>query len=559
MILASCGGGGGGTSGTNSLTSTTYSLTGSVTGLPSGTSLTLSDGLATATINTNSSFSLSGIPQNASYSVTVVNQPSGAICTVNNGTGAGINGNVTDISVVCSAKTFTVGGSLKGLEAGESLIISNSTGENFSLLANGAFTFSTPIAYNGSYAVTISTQPTGETCTVTNGTGSGMVANVGNVGVTCATNTYSVSGSVSGLSSGQQVTILDNNADPITATANGAFTFSTPIAYNGSYAVTVGTQPTGETCTVTNGTGSSVTASVSNVSVACSYNTYAVSGTVSGLAAGAQLTLQNNNSDSLTINSNGAFTFTTPIAYESNYNVTVATQPVGQTCSVSGGSGNVTAAVTGVSVTCLNNITANAGSSVTTFVPGPAVTLDASGSSSLSGSPLTYLWQISSAPAGSTATLSSTTAVKPSFVPDVIGTYTFSLTVSDGTSSATSQVTVTAASIASQFAVAQSSAVSVINGTYQPGSKFLCSITNTSSYSFSVTQFIFESISSTGSPTTINTVTSSSQLNGGVIGPNQSITITETLSAPVSASSWKGIFTVGYPSAPSTGTVSCAW
>lgn len=577
MTLASCGGGTGSV-GATVPKGLTYRLAGSVTGLPAGTSVTLSDGLATTTISTDAAFSLGGVPPNASYAVTVVHQPTGVVCTVNKGIGAGIDSNVTGISVVCSAVKFTVGGSLDGLATGASLTISNSTGEHLPLTANGPFTFSTPIADNGSYAVTVSAQPSGEICTVSRGTGSGMVANVSNVRITCATDTYPVRGTISGLSAGQQVTILDNSADPITATANGAFAFSIPIAYSGSYAVTVGTQPAGETCTVTNGTGRLVTATVPGISVVCSGNTYTVAGAVSGLAAGAQLTLQNNHADALTIHSDGTFVFATPIAWGSNFDVTVSTQAVGQTCSVGAGSGNnVTADITTVSVTCANNVTANPGSPVTTFVPGPAVTLDASGSSSLNGAPLTYSWSLSSAPAGSTASLSSTTAVKPSFVPDVVGTYVLDLTVSDGNSSATSTVTVTATSLASQFSVGHSSSVKVLNGVYQAGSEFACTITNTSSYALNVSQFLFEALSATGSATPISTITttgitgpdtaiswtnsgnSAALLGGGVIGSGQSITIVERLNAAVPASSWKGLYTVGYPAASSTQTIGCTW
>ena len=90
------------------------------------------------------------------------------------------------------------------------------------------------------------TQPTGQTCTVSNGTGAGVTANVTNVTVTCSTLTYTIGGTVSGLSAGQQVTLLNNGANATIVTANGAYTFSTPVVYNGTYAVTVGTQPTGK-------------------------------------------------------------------------------------------------------------------------------------------------------------------------------------------------------------------------------------------------------------------------------------------------------------------------
>jgi hypothetical protein len=71
------------------------------------------------------------------------------------------------------------------------------------------------------------------------------------------------------------------------------------------------------------------------------------------LAAGQSVVLLNNAGNSTTVNSNTSFTFSTAINSGSAYAVTVATQPTGQTCTVTNGSGTVTANVTGVSVSCV--------------------------------------------------------------------------------------------------------------------------------------------------------------------------------------------------------------
>ncbi len=95
-------------------------------------------------------------------------------------------------------------------------------------------------------------------------------ANVTTVAVACAAaKTFTIGGTVSGLNTGTSVTLLDNGADSLTVTANGTFTFKTALASGAAYSVTVGTQPTGETCTVTNGSGTVGTANVTNVAVAC--------------------------------------------------------------------------------------------------------------------------------------------------------------------------------------------------------------------------------------------------------------------------------------------------
>jgi hypothetical protein len=79
--------------------------------------------------------------------------------------------------------------------------------------------------------------------------------------------------------------------------------------------------------------------------------TYRVGGTVSGLTG--TVVLQNNGGDNLSISANGAFTFPTPLAYGSSYDVTVLTQPMGQTCTVANRAGAYGgSSVTSVTVTC---------------------------------------------------------------------------------------------------------------------------------------------------------------------------------------------------------------
>ena len=64
-------------------------------------------------------------------------------------------------------------------------------------------------------------------------------------------------------------------------------------------------------------------------------NTYTVGGSVSGL--NGTLVLQNNGGDDLSITADGPFAFATELADGSGYNVTVSSQPTGQTCFVSNG------------------------------------------------------------------------------------------------------------------------------------------------------------------------------------------------------------------------------
>ena len=72
------------------------------------------------------------------------------------------------------------------------------------------------------------------------------------------------------------------------------------------------------------------------------------------------------------------------------------------------------------------------GADQTPLVNG-TVTLDGSGSTDVDGNTLIFSWAFTSRPAGSSAALSDTTAVKPTFTVDKAGIYVVSLVVNDGT------------------------------------------------------------------------------------------------------------------------------
>ena len=82
--------------------------------------------------------------------------------------------------------TYTVGGNVSGL-TGSGLALSLNGTENLPLVSDGVFTFSTALNDGASYAVTIASQPTGQSCSVANGSGTIAGANVTNVAVTCTT------------------------------------------------------------------------------------------------------------------------------------------------------------------------------------------------------------------------------------------------------------------------------------------------------------------------------------------------------------------------------------
>ena len=171
----------------------------------------------------------------------------------------------------------------------------------------------------------------------------GAAADAGDSAADAEDTTYSISAMVSGLA-GLGLVLQDNKVDHLAVTANGKVTFKEKLRDASGYAVTIATQPASPTqmCVVINGNGSVAGGNVSNIEVACTTNTYSISGTIQGLA-GSGLVLQNDGADDLSITVNGAFTFATPIASGDAYDVTVKTQPDTpiQSCSVSAGNGTV--------------------------------------------------------------------------------------------------------------------------------------------------------------------------------------------------------------------------
>jgi hypothetical protein len=85
---------------------------------------------------------------------------------------------------------------------------------------------------------------------------------------------------------------------------------------------------------------------------------------------------------------------------------------------------------------------ANAGPNQTVKL-GALVVLNGSGSTSTSGQPLSYFWTPLTLPIGSTASLSGSNTVSPTFVADKPGVYEMQLIVNDGLPSSPATVTVT--------------------------------------------------------------------------------------------------------------------
>ena len=123
---------------------------------------------------------------------------------------------------------------------------------------------------SGSYNITVLRQPSRppQICTVNNGSGTVSGADITNISINCITITYTIGGTVSGLT-GTGLVLQNNNTDDLGITVDGVFTFTTPIPDGYDYSVTVLTQPSGQACTVSDASGTLTGADVTNITVAC--------------------------------------------------------------------------------------------------------------------------------------------------------------------------------------------------------------------------------------------------------------------------------------------------
>ena len=258
----------------------------------------------------------------------------------------------TEDSSSGSGSRYVLEVSVSGLQQGKNVVLSSgqSTATNvfteneaLGITTDGTYSFGS-FTSGTSFNITVLQQPVSQTCTVTSGESSLSASTT--VAVACTSESYTISGTVVGMLSGQSVTLQNNSGDNLTVSSNTSFSFTTKVASGVTYLVTVLTQPTGQTCTPNLNSGV-VSDNVSDVSIICSYTVYTVSGNVSGLSG--TLVLQNNYGSDQTLTSDGNFSFS--VASSAKYNVRVKTQPNGK-CTISNDRGTVSADVDNVSVGC---------------------------------------------------------------------------------------------------------------------------------------------------------------------------------------------------------------
>ena len=159
--------------------------------------------------------------------------------------------------------TYPVGGTVTGLTG--SVVLRNNGKDDLALSADGAFAFADPVVAGNPYAVTIVQQPEGQTCAVSAGQGT-VDAQVSSVRVVCASQTYLIGGTVSGLAG--TLVLRNNGSDELSVVANGRFRFAQALPRGAAYDVTVRTQPAGQLCTLAGASGTA-TGAVTSVAARC--------------------------------------------------------------------------------------------------------------------------------------------------------------------------------------------------------------------------------------------------------------------------------------------------
>jgi hypothetical protein len=190
------------------------------------------------------------------------------------GTKADCSGDGPNGQLICTCDPivteYSVGGQVTGLSTqglAIALYQSQSVQYQVTIARNGPFSFGVP---DGPYDVYIASQPSGQACSIANSSGTVSGAAINNIVVTCGT-AYTVGGTATGL---KQQLYLDFNGgnegdDHFAVNQSGAFTSPRTLANGGTYDITVWSQPQGQQCAVTNGSGTIAGANVTNVEVLC--------------------------------------------------------------------------------------------------------------------------------------------------------------------------------------------------------------------------------------------------------------------------------------------------
>ncbi|WNG40302.1 hypothetical protein F0U61_46440 [Archangium violaceum] len=158
-----------------------FRIGGTISGLSGGITLQL-NGQENLTRDADGPFSFeTRVEDEGDYAVTVATQPPEQDCTVEGGTGKVAGADVDSVQVRCAARTYSIGGTVEGLDGTLELSLG---GETLRVTTNGRFTFPTKLPKGGTYTVGVASQPANQRCSVSNGSGT-VAGNVEDLSVQC--------------------------------------------------------------------------------------------------------------------------------------------------------------------------------------------------------------------------------------------------------------------------------------------------------------------------------------------------------------------------------------
>jgi hypothetical protein len=278
-------------------------------------------------------------------------------------------------STNAQAIQFTVGGTVTGL-TGSSLVLQNNGADNITIQGNGSFTFNTALSANATYSVTILTYPSSPTqyCSVTNGNGSIINANITNIAITCSdlSITYTGSPFTFTINSAINAAIPTTTGSITSCSANPALPGGLSIS-NTTCEIT-GTPTTNQTATTYTITASnSILTTTSTISITINSNAFSVTFT------GSPYTYTQN----APITTNAPILVGTPTSCSANPALPAGLSINNTTCAISG---------TPTTTQALTNYTITASDSNLSITTSIGIIIDANPPSALTytGSPYSY-------------------------------------------------------------------------------------------------------------------------------------------------------------------------
>jgi hypothetical protein len=265
---------------------------------------------------------------------------------------------------------FTFNGVVKGLSAGQSVVISHGTGSSKPIEYNSFNSepqYSLQGLYDGdTFTMTTTSSDSNSFQCSANSTSGVITGNLVN-DIQCysagnRTLSYSiarndtVSGSDPALSVSVRAVFKDSSNTNVISTQDytdkgiGSYTFNS-VPVNSNFTFSVLGNSSGYNCILTPSGSTQLTSNVNDIIINCGLlGPYPVNVTVSGINSGT-ISFSNNSTDVISNKTNGTYTFANQLNYGQNYNLLITSLPTEHDCTLSSSTGTVIG-ITNVNIVC---------------------------------------------------------------------------------------------------------------------------------------------------------------------------------------------------------------